>query len=206
MNNIKDYSEKFYSGSEDILENENILIKKLLLQELNKDKKEVLFDFGCGSGDWLDFFVQFEDKVYATDKSIEAMDFVKKMHQYSKVDFLDFDEKKIKLEDFSVDIITVFWVFQEILNDDEMDLFLEEFDRILKTNGIIVVIENRYSDIRKFMASTRYGDMLIDSKGNILRQFPNNTVDFIFGRLNYRTCKHQEFGMSFFEIFQKINI
>ena len=203
MNGIEEYSEKFYSGSEDILENENLLIKKLLLQELNKGEKQVLLDFGCGSGDWLDFFVQFEDKIYATDKSIEAMDFCKEKRQYNKVVFLDFDEKKIKLEDFSVDVITVFWVFQEILNDDEMDLFLREFNRILKTNGLIIVIENQYSDIRKFMASTRYGDMLINSKGNILRQFSNNTVDFIFERLHYRKCKHQEFGISFFEIYQK---
>ena len=185
------------------MENENLLIKKLLLQELNKGEKQVLLDFGCGSGDWLDFFVQFEDKIYATDKSIEAMDFCKEKRQYNKVVFLDFDEKKIKLEDFSVDVITVFWVFQEILNDDEMDLFLREFNRILKTNGLIIVIENQYSDIRKFMASTRYGDMLINSKGNILRQFSNNTVDFIFERLHYRKCKHQEFGISFFEIYQK---
>lgn len=203
MNSIEEYSEKFYSGSEDILENENLLIKKLLLRELNKDEKEVLLDFGCGSGDWLDFFVQFEDKIYATDKSIEAMDFCKEKRQYNKVVFLEFNEKKIKLEDFSVDVITVFWVFQEILNDDEIDLFLKEFNRILKTNGIIIVIENQYSDIRKFMASTRYGDMLMNSKGNILRQFPNNTVDFIFERFHYRKCKHQEFGISYFEIYQK---
>ena len=97
MNGIEEYSEKFYSGSEDILENENLLIKKLLLQELNKGEKQVLLDFGCGSGDCLDFFVKFEDKIYATDKSIEAMDFCKEKRQYNKVVFLDFDEKKIKL-------------------------------------------------------------------------------------------------------------
>lgn len=203
MSSIKEYSEKFYSGSDDILENENVIIKKILSQALNKDEKEVLLDFGCGSGDWIDFFVQFEDKIYVTDKSIEAMDFCKKRCQYSKVVFLDFDEKKIKLEDFSVDVITAFWVFQEILNDNAIELFLGEFDRILKANGIIIVIENQYSDIRKFMESTRYGNMLIDSKGSILRQFPNNTVDFIFDRLHYRIYKHQEFGMSFLEIYQK---
>lgn len=203
MNDIKEYSEKFYSGSEDILENENKLIKKFLLQALKKEEKKVLFDFGCGSGEWLEFFVQFEDKIYATDKSIKAMNFCREKHQCNNVVFLDFDEKKIKLEDFSVDVITVFWVFQEILNDDEIDLFLREFDRILKTNGIIIVVENQYSDIRKFMTSTRYGDMLMDSSGDILRQFPNNTLDFIFGTLHYSISKHQEFGMSFFEIYQK---
>lgn len=203
MNDIKEYSEKFYSGLEDILENENKLIKKFLLQALEKDEKEVLFDFGCGSGEWLEFFAQFEDKIYATDKSIKAMDFCREKNQCNNVVFLDFDEQKIKLEDFSVDVITIFWVFQEILNDDEIDLFLREFDRILKTNGIIIVVENQYSDIRKFMTSTRYGDMLMDSSGNILRQFSNNTLDFIFGTLNYSISKHQEFGMSFFEIYQK---
>lgn len=202
MNNIKEYSEKFYSGSENILENENILIRELLLQEFNKDK-QVLFDFGCGSGEWLEFFAQFEEKIYATDKSIEAIDFCKEKYQYNNVVFLDFDEKQIKLEDFSVDVITIFWVFQEIFNDDEIDLFLKEFDRILKTNGIIIVVENQYSDIRKFMKSTRYGDILGDDGGSILRQFPDNTLDFIFERLHYYKCKHQEFGMSFFEIYQK---
>lgn len=204
VKNIKEYSEKFYSGAVDILEYENVSIRNLLLQEFGKkDKKKILFDFGCGSGEWLQFFLKLSDVVYATDKSFEAMDYCKERYQYNNIVFLDFDEKKIKLKDFSVDVITVFWVFQEIINDNEIYLILKEFDRILKSEGRIIIVENQYSDIRKIVKSTQYGDILKDNKGNLLRQFPDNTLVNILKKSNYQKCNHIEFGMSFYEIYQK---
>lgn len=204
MNIIEKYSEKFYSGLEDIFERENISIKNLLLQEFNKNKtKKTILDFGCGSGEWLELFIQLGGIVYAMDKSSAALDFCKNKYQHRNIIFMDFNEKKIKLQDNSVDVITVFWVFQEILNDNEMTLILSEMDRVLKKDGIIIVVENQYSDIRKIIKSTQYGDLLIDNKENVLRQFSNNTLVNIFQRLHYYKRLHKEFEMSFYEVYQK---
>lgn len=205
MISLEEYSNKFYSGKDLIFECENIFIENFLSQELiARSDKNILFDFGCGSGDWLKYYKKVAHKIYATDKNNQAVDFCKKKYcQDNNITIFNYNEKSIKLQNSSIDIITIFWVFQEILDDEEFYGIIMEFNRILKKGGFIIVVDNQYSNIRESVESTKYGEKMMNKQGDIIRQFRNNTLSCLFKEFNYNIRKHEEFGMSFCELYQK---
>ncbi len=203
---VKKYAEKFYSGKNNIYNSENDWITKLIKKDININKeRSVIVDFGVGSGDWLDLYSTLSDTIYAIDIDINCVEYCKNKFDLKCINFMLFDGNNIKLNDSSVDVIMVFWVFQEILEDKTLKNIVSEFKRILKPQGIIIIVDNIYSDIRHLLKSTQYGDLLEKNTNDIIRQFKNNSVCSIFEEKHLNLLKHEEYQTSFYEIYIKHN-
>lgn len=201
---IERYTEQFYSGKPDVFERENLWIKKILKEAFSYQKNSVWLDFGCGSGYWLENFRQLAEVIYATDINPEAIEYCKKLHAVNNINFFVFNGKTINIETESVDVITVFWVLQEVLSDEELLKMFDEFKRVLKSKGKLFIVENRYSDVRSLIRASRYGDMLQNQEGEIIRQFKENTISPLLNQKGFSVSEKGMFELSFYEIYEKI--
>lgn len=201
---IEQYTEQFYSGKSDVFERENLWIKKILKEDFSYRKNSVWLDFGCGSGYWLETFSQLADIIYATDVNPEAIDYCKKIYAVNNINFSLFNGKTINIERESVDVITVFWVLQEVLSDENLVKIFDEFKRVLKPKGKIFIVENIYSDVRFLTKSSIYGDMLLNQEGEIIRQFKENTIYPILSQIGFSFLGKGMYELSFYEIYEKM--
>lgn len=193
------YDDFFYKNANDELLEENVWIATILNQLL-AEKSGRIFDFGCGSGEWLKLFSSYSNDVYACDISPSAINYCKESHD--RVNFFLFNGKSLPFLNESVDIIVCFWVIQEILEEQQLEKILGEFSRILNAHGVLLLIENKYSDIRSIVRSDKFGD-LMEMNGSIIRQFPNNSATDILGNYKLKCEKHTEKNSIFFEVYVK---
>lgn len=193
------YDDFFYKNATDELLEENIWIATKLKQLLSQKTAQIL-DFGCGSGEWLKLFSSYSNNVYACDISLSAINYCKKSHNC--VNFFLFDGNSIPLLNESMDIVVCFWVIQEILEVQQLEKIFGEFSRILNANGLLLLIENKYSDIRSLVRSDKFGD-LMRMNDSIIRQFPNNSATDILAGFNLKCEQHLEKNSIFFEVYCK---
>lgn len=198
----KNYSQFFYHSNDDVLVKENKWISNILTQYLKKDNTKKILDFGCGSGDWLNELYSYSNCLYATDVSINAIRYCKKNYQM-KINYFIFDNQNIPLNNNYIDVVIIFWVFQEIIDDKSLKIIISEIKRIIKKNGLIIFVDNLYSDIRKEIKTSSMGELMqIDN--SIIRQQKNNSMKTIFPNNEFKLLFHSEYESSYCEIFQYI--
>ena len=91
-------------------------------------------DVGPGSGRWINFLKNNKSKnIYAVDISDKVIDINKK--NCDKVFKLDFEKKKIPLQNDSIDLIVCLEVLEHLRQPDH---FLKEIMRLLKKDSIAV--------------------------------------------------------------------
>lgn len=117
------------------------LVQGLLKARLSDYKNKVYLDVGCGTGKMLEEMSKWRDwkKTIGLDGSDEALRFCKK-RQIAETKKADF-EKKLPLDENSVDVITSLDVVEHINGDEKL---LKEFWRVVKPNGYVVVTVPAY--------------------------------------------------------------
>ena len=91
-------------------------------------------DIGPGSGRWINFLKKQKSKnIYAVDISDKVIDINKT--NCDKIFKLDFEKKKIPLQNNSIDLIICLEVLEHLRQPDH---FLKEIMRLLKKNSIAV--------------------------------------------------------------------
>lgn len=150
---------------------------------------QTVLDFGCGNGAYsiqAAKVVGEQGKVYALDKDREALD---KLMQRARTEGLTNVERmdtsgepEINLADESIDVVLLFDVFHEHYFPDgnERERLLNEFHRILKSDGVLSVypkhMESRAKDEVNsadfYLASEYSGTLIHDNrdleKGEVL--------------------------------------
>jgi ubiquinone/menaquinone biosynthesis C-methylase UbiE len=121
------------------------IIKKLL----PKNKFLTFLDYGCGSGKILEEIIRInpQNKYIGMDVSKEAINRAKKKNPKVKF-YLVSDGKKLPLKNKSVDFITALDVVEHVYNTE---LLFEEFARILKRGGKIIITTPYYGFIKNLM-------------------------------------------------------
>ena len=116
----------------------------------NLDSIHIL-DMACGSGDmilsWLKHFKP--NQIIGIDPSINMLNIAKNKLPFN-VELIQGEAAKIKLEDESIDLISIAYGLRNII---ELDLALNEFKRILKKNGILVILEFTKKDRNSLLDS-----------------------------------------------------
>lgn len=109
------------------------------------DKKEIrqITDVACGTGDLLLFWKEYADKLginiqnfIGIDPSVGMLDVAK-----TKVDFAQFLEGKaqeLPLEDASTEMVSISYGIRNVVDRVEA---LQEFYRVIKPGGIVVILE-----------------------------------------------------------------
>lgn len=97
---------------------------------------KTVLDLGCGTG--ANCSMCGPDQYYGIDPDANRIQFAKQL--YPKHTFMVFDGKRLPLPNHSVDLIFIVAVLHHISNE-QINEYLQEFHRVLKPEGNVVVIE-----------------------------------------------------------------
>lgn len=140
-----------------------LYIDNIVKERFDLNNKKIL-DFGCGVGTCSSMFSP--DNYLGVDPDSRRIDYARRL--YPKHTFLVLKEKELPLENRSVDYILVIAVLHHIPSK-ELQEYLQEFRRILKPNGKVIVIEPCFlkgSPLRnRFMAFFDNGKHIRDING-----------------------------------------
>jgi len=113
----------------------NRYVKSVLEEYFDFTGKEVL-DFGCGVGSTS--FMFRPDRYIGVDCDAKRIGYAQKTFQ--KYRFIGIDNNKLPLQTNSVDYVLILSVIHHIC-DKDFEIYLNEFQRVLKTDGVILAIE-----------------------------------------------------------------
>ncbi|MEN9338538.1 MAG: hypothetical protein RI945_263 [Candidatus Parcubacteria bacterium] len=121
-----------------------------IIESLALRKGDVVADFGCGSGAYVFASAKLvgdRGKVLAIDIHKEILEKINR--EAEKMDLININtiladiEKKIEVESYSCDAVILSNVLSEVT---EVDKVLEEAKRILKPNGIFLIVDWKETD------------------------------------------------------------
>ncbi|MCI7485145.1 MAG: bifunctional demethylmenaquinone methyltransferase/2-methoxy-6-polyprenyl-1,4-benzoquinol methylase UbiE [Helicobacter sp.] len=133
---------------------------KKTLDLLSKNSNLRLLDVACGSGDmikhWIDTLNESnvqDYRIYGLEPSVNMLEIArKKLEGYGCVGFSKSEAKILPYGNESMDIVSIAYGLRNIL---EYELALDEFARVLKKGGVLVVLEFLKTDntsmLGKFM-------------------------------------------------------
>lgn len=151
-------------------------------QELN------ILDVACGSGDMIGLWQSMAPKfnktinIRGSDASEGMLKIAKQ--KYQSVDFTHAKAQNLPYEDNSMDIISISYGIRNVV---EVDKALDEFARVLKPNGVLLVLEFTKRQKGGFVASVRdfYLKHILPSVGGLIsknykayKYLPNSIDDF----------------------------
>ena len=129
------------------------------LKKLSTNK--IVLDAGCGTGKFLPIIEDVSNKYIAVDLSNKQLLKAKEKSKKNSL-FINSSLEKINLNDNSVDLIISTWVLGTITDLNERNRCLNELKRLLKPNGIIILVENdensEFEEIRNRTTDSRTKD------------------------------------------------
>ena len=130
-----------------------------LVAKLNVGARDVVLDFGCGTGFFTIPLAKVSARTIGADVSPEMLE---RTGSYAKrsgvrVELIESDGTAFKLPDEAVDMVFLNHVFHEI---ERRTTVLSEFLRIVKTSGRLVVVERTQGN---FLCG-KLGPPVIDEK------------------------------------------
>jgi ubiquinone/menaquinone biosynthesis C-methylase UbiE len=108
------------------------------LKDVLRPTKQVIVDLGCGSGYYATKLKPFASMLYCIDSSEEMLSVARERVHGKNITFLKEDSSGISLSSYSVDIVFMANSFHDM--EDKFGASAE-IARILKPNGIIIVID-----------------------------------------------------------------
>ena len=121
-----------------------------ILKEINIEKGMKVLDFGCGPGHFSLAVSKIvtEGQVYAVDKEDVGLKMLTKQMKKEKIKNISVinSDCKINLPDESVDVILLYYVFNDLKNKYGV---LRELHRVLKPNGVLSFFEFNQNKISR---------------------------------------------------------
>lgn len=186
--NLTEYSNAYYGLNETYelfsrSEDHPTLIDKEL-RSIIKDR--VVLDAGCGTGKYLEKFHNITKELYGIDASFEQLELARKKNINAKL--ICSDLSSVDLASNTFDVIYCTWVLGTIVDIDKRNAVLSELKRLLKPNGVIILVENNiggeFEEIRgryPVIDTTKtYNDWIVTNDFKVLKeidtyfQFKNN--------------------------------
>lgn len=158
----------------------------------SQDDKNLLniVDIACGTGDmvlcWANAFSAESSKKNSTsrqicitgiDPSAQMLDIARQKCSNSAIcSFMQGEAKKLDIASNSVDILSIAYGLRNVV---ELDLALQEFARVLKPSGVLVILEFMNNDNSGFL-------------NKLMRFYTRNILPFIGGIIskNYAAYKY----------------
>ncbi|MCH9812432.1 MAG: bifunctional demethylmenaquinone methyltransferase/2-methoxy-6-polyprenyl-1,4-benzoquinol methylase UbiE [Epsilonproteobacteria bacterium] len=109
----------------------------------NQNKLEMILDVACGTGDMCEYWDKRAQKANVTVEKIVGADPSKGMLQQAEqkglnAEFVVAEAKSLPFESESVDILSISYGLRNVMDRKDG---LEEFYRVLKPNGLLVILE-----------------------------------------------------------------
>lgn len=122
-----------------------------------KDSVDRIVDVACGTGDMMDFWRSRSEvsgiavgEIVGVDPSVGMVDVA--MKKYPKFNYHISKATEIPLEDASADFLSITYGIRNVVERQEA---LLEFNRVLKQNGMVVILEFMKNENPSFLGKVR---------------------------------------------------
>ncbi|NVM27662.1 MAG: class I SAM-dependent methyltransferase [Candidatus Helarchaeota archaeon] len=130
---------------------------EIIFQNISISSKQRILDAGCGTGFFFQFIDDFECKKYGLDFSIESLKICRRrIGKESSIAILCADADFLPFREEYFDIILAITVLQNLPTPKKS---LEEFKRVCKLNGLIIL-----SLLKKKFPPKRINNLLNDAQ------------------------------------------
>ncbi len=155
------------------------------------DKKQIdtIVDVACGTGDMMDFWRDRAEKsditvnkIIGVDPSVGMVDVAKE--KYPKFSYHISKATEIPLDDSSSDFLSITYGIRNVVEREDA---LKEFNRVLKTDGLVVILEFMKNENPSFLGKIRdfYMNKILPKVGGFISKnleayeyLPNSIEDF----------------------------
>jgi len=109
---------------------------------INLSKNKIILDAGCGTGKYLPVLEKNAKQYIGIDLSDMQLEKARNKSIKDNSIFINSNINSIPLENNSIDLIVSSWVLGTITDLSEREQCLNELKRVLKIDGIIILVEN----------------------------------------------------------------
>lgn len=154
-----------------------------------KDSIDKIVDVACGTGDMMQFWKNVADKsgiaigeIVGVDPSVGMLDVARKKHP--KFKYHTAKATEIPLEDSSAEILSITYGIRNVV---EREAALQEFNRVLKREGLVVILEFMKNENPSLLGKIRdfYMNKILPKIGGFISKnleayeyLPNSIGDF----------------------------
>jgi len=154
-----------------------------------KEALDKIVDVACGTGDMMDFWRERAEKlgiaigeIVGVDPSNGMVDVARK--KYPKFNYHIAKATEMPLEDCSADIVSITYGIRNVV---EREVALKEFNRILKQDGLVIILEFMKNENPSFLGKIRdfYMNKILPKIGGFISKnleayeyLPNSIEDF----------------------------
>ncbi len=154
-----------------------------------KDSIETIVDIACGTGDMMEFWRDRAEKsgiaignIVGVDPSVGMVDVARK--KYPTFNYHISKATEIPLEDTSADILSITYGIRNVVEREEA---LVEFNRVLKKDGLVVILEFMKNENPSFLGKIMnlYTNKILPKVGGFISKnleayeyLPNSIEDF----------------------------
>lgn len=156
---------------------------------LGKDTVDVVVDVACGTGDMMDFWAKRAEvngvaigEIIGVDPSNGMVDVARK--KYPNFKYHISKATQIPLDNSSADILSITYGIRNVVERKEA---LDEFNRVLKKDGLVVILEFMKNEDLSFLGKIRdfYMTKILPKIGGFISKnieayeyLPNSIEDF----------------------------
>ncbi len=154
-----------------------------------KDSLDVIVDVACGTGDMMEFWKKRSETNSVKIKQIVGVDPSNGMvnvarEKYPKFDYHISRATQIPLKEESADILSITYGIRNVVERKEA---LDEFNRVLKKDGLVVILEFMKNENPSMIGKTRdfYMNRILPKIGGFISKnqeayeyLPNSIEDF----------------------------
>ena len=153
------------------------------------DSVDRIVDVACGTGDMMDFWRSRADKskisvseIVGVDPSVGMVDVARE--KYPKFNYHISKATEIPLEDASADFLSITYGIRNVVEREEA---LKEFNRVLKKDGLVVILEFMKNENPSLLGKIRdfYMNRILPKVGGFISKnleayeyLPNSIGDF----------------------------
>lgn len=154
-----------------------------------KDSIDNIVDVACGTGDMMDFWKRRSDvngvavgEIVGVDPSNGMVNVARE--KYPKFKYYISKATQIPLEDSSADILSITYGIRNVVEREDA---LKEFNRVLKQNGLVVILEFMKNENPSLLGKIRdfYMNKILPKVGGFISKnleayeyLPNSIEDF----------------------------
>ncbi len=110
--------------------------EKAIKEALKYIKNPKILDVACGSGDMIEVWKKYSDDITGLDASAGMLEVAKK--RFPEITFYQGLAQNLPFENESFDTISISFGIRNVVEPDKA---IEEFARVLKKNGILLILE-----------------------------------------------------------------
>ena len=157
-------------------------------------KPLVMVDVGCGSGQSVNIFHSYFDKIKGIDVSLQQLDQAKTQNTFKHVEYVEGSAENLPIETDTVDLITA----NTAAHWFDLPQFFQEVKRVLKPSGCLAI--TGYCDPTLRFIPRKSDDALAQKATNLSKSFYQKCARGVPAHI--RTMKH--FSERYKDIYEAI--